>query len=202
MVELRPYRPGDLDALYDICLLTGDSGKDATGLYADPRLIGHIYSAPYGVLAPELAFVAEDEQGVVGYVVGVADTRAFDERLERDWWPTLRQRIEDPSVPPEGRTSDQRLGYLIHHPGTTPHEVVSRFPAHMHMNVLPRAQGRKVGSRLFDMWVAAALPMGVRGLHVGVSPTNAGGRAFWESRGFVRVPPHDGVWLGQDISAR
>ena len=34
------YRPGDERMLYDICLLTGDSGVDASGLYRDPKVRG------------------------------------------------------------------------------------------------------------------------------------------------------------------
>ena len=44
--RIRPYRPSDLDELYRICLLTGDAGQDATALYQDPRLLGHIFAAP------------------------------------------------------------------------------------------------------------------------------------------------------------
>src|SRR6516225_9035589 len=47
--HIRPYRPGDLDALYEICLLTGDGGQDATSLFADPMLLGHFFAAPYGL---------------------------------------------------------------------------------------------------------------------------------------------------------
>ena len=46
--RIRPYRPSDLDELYRICLLTGDAGQDATALYQDPRLLGHIFAAPTG----------------------------------------------------------------------------------------------------------------------------------------------------------
>ena len=75
--HIRPYRPGDLDALYQICLLTGDGGQDATSLFADPMLLGHFFAAPYGLFAPSLAFVLEDGQGVGGYILGALDTRAF-----------------------------------------------------------------------------------------------------------------------------
>src|SRR5665213_4601378 len=44
MTDIRPYRADDLAALYEICLKTGDSGKDATALYDDPKLIGHVYA--------------------------------------------------------------------------------------------------------------------------------------------------------------
>ncbi len=34
---------------------------DTSHLYADPRLMGHIYAAPYALLEPALALVVEDE---------------------------------------------------------------------------------------------------------------------------------------------
>src|SRR5258706_13095644 len=90
MAEIRPYRPADLEALYDICLKTGDSGQDASPLYRDAKLVGHLYAAPYGVLEPTSAFVVEDQAGVGGYIVGAADTAAFAARAEAEWWPKLR----------------------------------------------------------------------------------------------------------------
>ena len=44
-MKIRPYAPGDLPALYDICLKTGDNGADGTHLYADPQILGEIYAA-------------------------------------------------------------------------------------------------------------------------------------------------------------
>ena len=96
---IRPYRGGDLDALYRICLLTASNGQDATSLYRDPMLPGHIFAAPYAVFQPLLAFVAQDAAGVGGYIVGALDNRAFQQRLERDWWPQLRERYLEP--PPD-----------------------------------------------------------------------------------------------------
>ena len=93
MADIRPYRPGDLEDLYRICLATGLAGQDASGIYADPKLVGHMYAAPYAVLLPECALVAEDEQGVAGYILGAADTEAFEARQESDWWPALRHAV-------------------------------------------------------------------------------------------------------------
>ncbi len=50
--QIRPVRHDDLDALYDICLRTGNSGQDGTAFYEDPRLVGEVYAAPYAVLQP------------------------------------------------------------------------------------------------------------------------------------------------------
>src|SRR5690349_11657833 len=91
--SIRPFAPPDLDALYEICLRTGDAGRDATSLVADPRLFGELYAAPYAVLEPAHAFVLDDGQGrAVGYVLGALDTVAFAARCETEWWPALRRR--------------------------------------------------------------------------------------------------------------
>lgn len=206
MPQLRAYQPGDLAALYDICLKTGDAGQDASALYHDPQLMGEIYAAPYGVLAPELVFVAEDSQGVAGYVAGVPDSRAWEARLEAEWWPARRARYPDPAaIPVSQRTPEQHRAAFIHAPTPAPEGVVARYPAHMHMNILPRLQGHGMGRALFDRWCAAARAAGVSGLHVGVNFANPGGQTFWARCGFTPLPealtgPGPATfWMGQDI---
>jgi ribosomal protein S18 acetylase RimI-like enzyme len=55
MVKLRGFQPDDLSAVYAISLATGHAGNDAARIYRDPQLMGHICSAPYALLAPDLA---------------------------------------------------------------------------------------------------------------------------------------------------
>ncbi|WP_349957962.1 GNAT family N-acetyltransferase [Rhizobium sp. ZPR3] len=203
MINLRMVRPQDIKQLYAISLLTGDAGKDATPLHRDGRLIGHIYSAPYATLHPELVFVAEDDEGVFGYISGVFDTIAFDERLEREWWPHLRRHYPDPQGDPALWDADQKRISAIHHPNRAPAPLVEKFPAHIHMNLLPRAQGKGIGSALLDRWIANARANGVKGIHLGANASNHDGIRFWSSRGFapVELPPalvsETTVWFGQ-----
>ncbi|ENN85975.1 hypothetical protein RHSP_16225 [Rhizobium freirei PRF 81] len=205
MINLRSVQPEDIDQLYAISLATGDAGKDATPLHRDGRLIGHIYSAPYATLHPELVFVAEDEEGVFGYIAGVFDTIAFGQRLEREWWPALRQRYVDPIGDPAIWDADQKRISAIHHPKRTPAPLVERFPAHIHMNLLPRAQGKGVGTALLDRWMENARANGIKGIHLGVNSGNHGGIRFWSSRGFIPVelPPglasETTIWFGQSL---
>lgn len=206
MPELRNCRPDDLDALYAISLATGDAGGDAAHLYADPRLIGHIYAAPYAVLAPELVRVVEDADGVAGYVLGALDTREWAARLEREWWPHLRERYADPAdVPAESRMPDQRRAAMIHRPETPPADVTARFPAHLHMNLLPRLQRRGLGTALLAAWLGAARDSGVTRVHVGANRGNANAVRFWQSRGFAEIGLKDGggrtLWMGLDLAA-
>jgi GNAT superfamily N-acetyltransferase len=203
VAAIRAFRPADLDTLYAISLATGDAGADASALYEDGRLIGHIYSAPYAVLEPQLALVVEDDAGVAGFAVGTPDTRRWHDRLEAEWWPALRRQYADPSAIPSDRWSaDQHRAFLIHHPARAPRPVVERYPAHMHLSLSPRLQGRGTGAVLFSAWMAAAARRGVTATHVGVNRANARGLRFWSSRGFERLElpsAHSSatVWMGR-----
>ena len=187
MARLRPVEPRDIDSLYAISLATGDGGGDASALYRDGRMLGRIYSAPYAQLSPQTAFVAEDEDGVGGYIVGALDTAAFQQRLEQEWWPALREIYADPVGDAAEWDADQRRCFMIHHPSSTPEAVVSVYPAHIHMNLLPRLQGRGVGTALLEMWIDKAREQGVTGIHLGANAKNAGGIAFWTRSGFQPV---------------
>ena len=205
MPTIRLFRPGDLDALYDIALKTGDSGKDASALHDDPKLIGHIYAAPYARLEPASAFVAEDDEGVAGYIVGAADTRAFDTRLEAEWWPALRAQYDDPAPrPPASWSADERRQYVIHHPYKTPERIVARYPAHLHINLLPRLQGRDIGRRLVGSFLDAMQQAGACGVHLGCGAANLRALRFYERYGFSeieRAPRTQTVWMGIEIPA-
>jgi len=204
-LHIRPAQPQDLDVVCAICLVTGDAGKDATPLYADPRLIGHIYAAPYLALGGTIAFVAEDPDGVAGYAVGTGDTRAFERRLEAEWWPDLRNTYPEPDGERSGWSPDDLRAWTIHHPKPVPDAVVRAYPAHIHMNLLPRAQGKGIGTKLLETWIAAARSCGVTAVHAGVSAANRDGLKFWTARGFEPVledlqgGSRGTVWCGRPL---
>ena len=185
MVEIRALRPADLEDLYRICLATGAGGNDATALYRDPRLVGHVYAAPYAVLSPFTVFVVEDSRGVGGYIVGVPDTCKFETRLEGEWWPALRKLYRDPSDEPRaGWSADQLMSYRIHHLSCTAGAITGPYPAHLHINLLPHLRGVGVGRRLMDRWLGAVQDMGARGAHLAVGAANHRAIRFYRACGF------------------
>lgn len=148
-MEIRPARPQDAAALYDICLRTGDHGQDATGQYTDPRLLGEVYVGPYLALAPDLAFVLADADDLpAGYVLGVADTARFETWCATDWWPPLRERYPLDTARPG--TPDADVIRLIHAPPVADPDLTARFPAHLHVDLLPAAQGGGNARRLLE----------------------------------------------------
>ena len=197
---IRGYRAADLGDLYLICLRTGDHGEDATAQFRDPDLLGHVYAAPYGVLEPSLAFVVEDQAGVGGYCLGALNSRAFEQRMEAEWWPPLRLRHAEPDIAVRQRwTRDEQLAYLIHHPPRTDDGLMAGFPSHLHIDLLPRFQGRGTGRRLMDMQLAALRERGSRGVHLNVNSANRRALGFYHHLGFTELHAGDRHVLGMKL---
>ena len=191
-IVIRPARADDREALYEICRLTGDAGEDASALYADPDLLGELWVGPYLALEPELTFVAADDRGPAGYVLGAADTAAFEAACEKRWWPGLRARYP---VPPETEdlSPEQELHRWIHHPPPTPASLLAEYPAHLHIDLHPRAQGQGLGRRLIDTLFGAFHTRRVAGVHLGVDAANHRAIGFYTHLGFEYIgPDHDG----------
>jgi ribosomal protein S18 acetylase RimI-like enzyme len=204
MAKIRPARSDDIEALYHIALATGASGGDASYLYRDPKMVGHVYAAPYLLLSPECAFVAEDERGVAGYIVGAVDTPAFEALLEERWWPSLRPYHDDPAaIPFAAWTADQLRAYQIHHPRRTPEGITDAYPAHLHINLLPRLQGQGVGKRMMERWLETARGLGARGVHLGANVDNTRAIEFYRAQGWMELAPDRAskrtVWMAMAL---
>jgi len=199
---VRTYDDRDRDAVYGICLRTGDDGGDASG-QVTAELMGDVWAGAYLALEPGTAFVATEGTEVVGYVIGTPDTRAFEAAREAQWWPRLRQRYVAPDptgTDPRGWTLDERLRHLVHFPLRSPDDVVTGHPAHLHLDVTPVAQGRGIGRALLHRVLGALAAQGAPGVHVGVSPANVRALRFWARGGFVPIRQNPGVyWLGRPV---
>ncbi len=205
-MNIRTTGRSDLEDFYAISLATGHQGGDATHLYNDPKMMGHIYSAPYLMLSRDTCLVAEDEHGVAGFAVGAISTRSFADHLEEEWWPNLRAKY---ALPDEAKrevwTADQKRSHAIHHPKTTPAAVVAKFPSHLHLNLLPRLQGQGVGRSLLNDWLNMARNLGSEGVHVGVNEHNERALRFWSRHGFSgkgiegKTLASGTIWLGKAL---
>ncbi len=179
---IRPYEAHDLDRLYEICLRTGASGEDASELVVEPRLFGEVYAAPYGVLEPEHAFVVDDGDGrAIGYVLGALDTRRFEARCEAEWWPALRERHP---IGSGGNDLDELLIAMLHDRHPARDEILATHPSHLHIDLLPEAQGQGWGRALMERLQDALRDGGSPGVHLGVSDRNQRALAFYRHLGY------------------
>ncbi len=187
---IRQYLPSDLETLRWICLLTGRAGSDATGQYSNDELLPDVFLEPYVTLAPETAWVVDlgsaRSPHPVGYLVATLDSAAFLERWRGEWSPEFARRH------PVVESGEEWLHAWLP-------SVVDGYPAHLHIDLLPEAQGHGSGRALMRELGLAALAAGVPGIHLGMSRDNLQALAFYERLGFTELPGDaDALTLGID----
>lgn len=188
-VRIRPYRDADRDALYDICVRTADAGEDSRHLYPDLDLMPSIFAAPYVRLEPDLAFVADDGERAVGYIVGTADTPAFVTAYRDEWLPVLAGRYPAPRRPPASPTEEMIA--LMHNPERMVLPELAAYPAHLHIDLLPGHQRAGHGRALMTAFLHALAAKGVPAVHLSMLTVNTRARAFYDRLGFHEIPVPD-----------
>jgi ribosomal protein S18 acetylase RimI-like enzyme len=182
---IRLARPGDEPGAFHVCLKTGSYGQDAEPLYADdPDALGRIFVGPYLAFEPELSLILEDEQGICGYALAALDSHAFYARYEAEWRPRLCAQFSDPQGESRHWTAAQRDYHAYHHPDYFCPEPYDTYPSHLHIDLLPRAQGRGHGRRMIEQLMESLRRRGSPGVHLGVSALNSRAHAFYAHLGF------------------
>jgi GNAT superfamily N-acetyltransferase len=205
VATIRSARPGDEPGAYQVCLRTGDHGKDAEPYYReDPDALGRIYVGPYLAFEPGLAVLLEDEEGICGYALGAFDSRAFYARVETEWRPALCERFPEPTAAPSTWTRVQQAYHAYHHPDYFCPEPYAAYPSHLHIDLLPRAQGRGDGRRMLEAVMDRLRERGSPGAHLGVSPRNGRAIGFYGHLGFRELTrvgtDEDGcVYMGRPL---
>lgn len=204
---IRAVRPGDEAGAYHVCLKTGDNGRDGEPFYReDPDALGRIYVGPYLKFEPELGVILEDEQGICGYALGAFESRGFFARYEKEWRPALAARFPAPTGEPAKWTRVQQAHHLYHQPDIFIPEPYAEFPSHLHIDLLPRAQGHGFGRTMLERVMDHLRRRGSPGAHLGVSALNLPALGFYRHLGFRELartgPAHDGcLYLGRSFRA-
>lgn len=190
-MTLRQGHLSDLPYLYDICHRTGYVGGDASAVVSDRLLLGHYFAAPYLVHDRAWCWIAADTDGPVGYLVTTPDSRAFCTWMNSEWLPRIRE-LSPPGPNDQWSPFESWLRELIHEPAKVP-DLARRYPAHFHIDFLPRAQGQGLGSQILALFFEQAKMAGVSGVHLGVGTENVGAQAFYAKQGFQVLRRDPGV---------
>ncbi|CAE6339673.1 unnamed protein product [Rhizoctonia solani] len=195
--SVRPVTPADRPMLSRICLLTGDAGQSAEGQYHYPELLGLVYAELYAVVKPWFGFVLVDEGtgDVVGYIIGTPDTRLFEKNIEKDWYEALRGKYTKDPYPGDSTSADKHMINLIHKPDTAPEEIITVSQAHIHIDLLPAAQGQGWGTKLIGKAVGYLKKQGNDSLFVGIDSRNTRARSFYLAIGFESVKTAHGEYF-------
>jgi ribosomal protein S18 acetylase RimI-like enzyme len=192
-VAIRSYRPEDREAVRRICFLTGFMGESAEWMWRDRPSFADAFSGYYTDREPGSASVVEIDGVVMGYLLGCRDSSRADDPavviarhvLRRGialrpgtagfLWRTLLDATRDLA---SGRVRVADYGYED-----------PRYPAHLHIDLLPSARGVGAGARLLRGWLDELRDAGTRGCHLQTLHENTGAIAFFEAMGFRREGP-------------
>ena len=187
--------------MFDVCMRTADAGGDARGIYQDQELLPNIFTAPYAHLDPGLAFVLDDGERAVGFIVGTSDTARFVKEFRERWIPLVRDR--HPAPPGEPSTPDEFMASLLHWPERMIVPELADYPAHLHIDLLPEYQRQGYGRALAFTFFAALAEAGATRVHLGMLTRNTPARAFYDRIGFHEIAVPDAgelTYLGRATS--
>jgi uncharacterized protein (DUF952 family)/GNAT superfamily N-acetyltransferase len=184
-LEIRPYRPGDRARVRRICFETGYMGEPVDWLWNDAESFADLFSGYYTDREPESALVIDRGGDAVGYLLGCVDsrrTRGVEEAVIRRL--IRRGGLLRPGV---ALFLWRALFDVLRDRGARrDFPDAARWPAHLHIDLLPEARGQGLGRQLVETWCARLCERGIPGLHLGTFAENRPAIAFFEACGFER----------------
>jgi ribosomal protein S18 acetylase RimI-like enzyme len=133
----------------------------------------------------------------VGYIIGTPDTISFAERWRETFASTIDQQLiphpssthpdplmETPGVKDMRRTAYEGECSMLQATEPVITQALEKYPAHLHINLLPEFQRKGWGSKLMDALFAKMRDLGVRSVHLGVLKESKGSIRFYEKMGW------------------
>ena len=183
--SIRSYKSADTRAVYEICLKTGNSGQDATHLFSDPLVLGHLYVGPYMKFEPQSVFILEDDQGPCGYIMGVLDSQTYYQWMHSEWLPKIRVDYKKPTGNPDTWDETEKITNLLFHPVSQ--RLLPDFPSHLHIDLLSRAQGKGQGKLMMDRFIDYLRYNKIPGVHLELSSKNDRAFNFYRKYGMQEL---------------
>ncbi len=183
--RVRPFESRNRAAVRSIAFDTGFMGEPVDWLWPDRDSFADLITNYYVEREPESIFVAEQDGVVVGYLMGCIDSARSHGVVEGE----LRRLVRRGFLFRRGAAAFLwRAAFDILHDRGAPPEALNdpRWPAHLHINLLPAGRGCGLGRQLVHQWFDRLYRANVAGVHLGTFAENHNAIRFFESCGFTR----------------
>ena len=198
-VTLRALAAGDEAQIGRVAYRTGFFGDSAARYFPDGALFADIWTGPYFETSLTLGFVAERGGEVVGYILGLPAQAYYGRALTR----VILRRIVPGVLLGRYANPFGGLPYLLRFarfPGE--HAPFERYPAHLHINLLPNTRGLGLGSALLTAYLNALRVRGVPGVQLSTTGENRAALRLYKKAGFEvyaeEASPLWIPWLGRE----
>ena len=195
-IAIRNYQPEDEASIENITYQTGFKGEglDGRDYFDDKRLFYMIFIAYYARYEAEHFFVAIEPQDgrVVGFICGTPDTVTQTKRFYQtmSWRLVLRALLYTSwRYPKTFKTALDLVNMMTDTPPTSQLDayIRQRYPAHLHINVLPEYHRTDLGTRLLEHFENHLIGLGVKGVHLETSSRNHKAVPFYHKHGYTIV---------------
>lgn len=157
-----------------------------------------IYLDPYMDHEPESLFLAESDGELLGYLTGCVDTEAFpsEERRIADAIRTYRLVLRRRPALFFARSAFDAASAALRRAPSAGEIHDPRWPAHLHINVVPEARGTGAADGLMEHWFERLRSVGLPGCYLQTLVENTRAVRFFERMGFTphgTTPPVPGL---------
>ncbi len=185
MAAVRPYTQKDKENVRIVCLETGPSNAYEP---KERALLLACFCDYYIENEPENCFVvADDSDNAVGYIFCARDCRSYYRVFRQKYIPAAR----------EASLAKGIMAWFT----TFPVRFYSKkYPAHLHIDILPDYQRRGFGSLLMDANIGNLKARHVPGVMLVCGSRNQKGINFYKKYGFKKVADMFGFTvMGMDL---
>jgi ribosomal protein S18 acetylase RimI-like enzyme len=185
--QIRTFEERDRDELRALFGRAGE-GTPSGSLWGHEESEAAIYLTPYMDLEPDSLFVAVVDGSLAGYLAGCLDSSAMPSESARMAAAIRRYRLilrPKPVAFFARAMLDQARSALSRQP-TAGDFTDPRWPAHLHIDLVPPARGRGVGTALMNRWFDRLRETDSPGCHLQTLVENTRAVRFFERMGFER----------------
>lgn len=185
MVKIREARKEDLERVEYICKMTADEKSKNEELAG--KVTARLYSTYYINEETKNCFVLEDDGIVVGYIACAENYKSFKKLFKTKY----AQEIKVLDKGAGAFASVLPIPYMF---------FGRKYPAHLHINLLPEYQSKGYGAKMIEALVERLKNKGIKGVMLMASKENTGAVRFYKRNGFnIIISAFGGVVMGKKL---
>lgn len=190
-VAVRAFDEEDRAALRALFGRRAGAGSPVAALWGHEESEAAVYLTPYMDREPSSLFVAVVDGTIVGYLAGCLDSSAFPGESARIGRAIRQHRVALHARPAAlfARAVVDMAGSKLRRESIAGDFTDPRWPAHLHIAVLPQARGTGASAALMSRWFDRLRDTGSPGCHLQTQVENTRAVRFFERMGFVQHGP-------------
>ncbi len=182
---IQPFQPQQTDTVLRIAADTAFFGAPVETFLEDRRLFCDAFYRYYTTFETPSSWMALAANDVVGFLMGCRDSR----RQARRWVRHILPVVLSNALRGRYRLGRQTWRYVrgLVNMGLwegIPHVDLTRYPAHLHINVAANWRGQGIGRQLLQAYLAQLHQEHCPGVHLNTTDHNRAACHLYETSGF------------------